>query len=76
VYLHIINKSLIIIIGAGKIPQRLNAVTALPEDPGSKANTHKAAHNCLKLQDLTPSQRHAWQQAKTPVRIKWKRLKK
>ena len=33
--------------GAGEMNQWLGALTALPEDPGSIASAHKAAHNCL-----------------------------
>ena len=36
--------------GAGEMAQRLRALTALPEDPGSIPSTHMAAHNCLKIQ--------------------------
>jgi hypothetical protein len=32
---------------AGEIAQKLRALTALPEDPGSVPSTHIAAHNCL-----------------------------
>jgi hypothetical protein len=36
--------------GAGEMAQRLKALAALPEDPGSIPSTHMVAHNCLQLQ--------------------------
>jgi len=33
--------------GAEEMTQRLIALTALSEDPGSNPSTHVAAHNCL-----------------------------
>ncbi|CAO2608825.1 hypothetical protein LEMLEM_LOCUS13963 [Lemmus lemmus] len=36
--------------GLEEMAQRLRALTALPEDPGSIPSTHMAAHNCLKIQ--------------------------
>jgi hypothetical protein len=32
---------------AGEVAQRLRALAALPEDPGSIPSIHIAAHNCL-----------------------------
>jgi hypothetical protein len=38
-----------------EMAQWLRALTALPENQGSIPSTHMAIHNCLVLQDPTPS---------------------
>lgn len=43
--------------GAGEmVAQQLRILTALPEDPGSISNTHKAAHNICNSRSDTLTQ--------------------
>jgi hypothetical protein len=48
--------------GARDMAHWLRALTALLEDLGSSPSMHIADHNCLLLQDLTPSHRHTCRQ--------------